>query len=157
MGSFLIEKDRLDHFLKFHEACLKQVGIDREVRLQVTSYLSVEFGRLHISCPNCLHRYPLGGKSLPTHRGIYLPDQKFEHDYFPGQLQELVQPKFGNTAIEYKMTEESGPDHEKSFTVDVMINGNKAGKGLGYSKKEAEENAARNALDVWSRKTETGL
>ena len=38
-----------------------------------------------------------------------------------------------------------------------MINGNKAGKGLGYSKKEAEENAARNALDVWSRKTETGL
>ena len=74
-----------------------------------------------------------------------------------GQLQELVQPKFGNTAIEYKMTGESGPDHEKSFTVDVMINGNKAGKGLGYSKKEAEENAARNALDVWSRKTETGL
>jgi dsRNA-specific ribonuclease len=35
-----------------------------------------------------------------------------------------------------------------------MINGNKLGEGLGYSKKEAEENAARNALEVWTEKTE---
>lgn len=75
------------------------------------------------------------------------------HGHNPkGRLQELVQPKFGNDAIEYTMTGETGPDHEKSFKVDVMINGNKAGEGLGYSKKEAEENAARNALEVWTDK-----
>ena len=77
------------------------------------------------------------------------------HGHNPkGRLQELVQPKFGNNAIEYTMTGESGPDHEKSFKVEVMINGNKLGEGLGYSKKEAEENAARNALEVWTEKTE---
>ncbi len=76
------------------------------------------------------------------------------HGHNPkGRLQELVQPKFGNDAIKYTMTGETGPDHEKSFKVDIMINGNKAGEGLGYSKKEAEENAARNALEVWTEKT----
>ena len=59
------------------------------------------------------------------------------HGHNPkGRLQELVQPKFGNNAIEYTMTGESGPDHEKSFKVEVMINGNKLGEGLGYSKKD---------------------
>ena len=90
LGSFLLEKDPLDYSPKFHELCLKLVGIDREVRLQVTSYLSVEFGRLHISCLSCLRRYPLGDKSHPTHQGIYRLDQRFEHGYFLGQLQECV-------------------------------------------------------------------
>lgn len=77
------------------------------------------------------------------------------HEHNPkGRLQELVQPKFGNDAIEYKKTGESGPDHEKSFIVEVMINRQKVGEGIGFSKKEAEENAARNALEEWIGKKE---
>lgn len=72
-----------------------------------------------------------------------------------GQLQELVQPEFGNDAIEYITTEESGPDHEKLFKIEVTVNKEKMGEGTGFSKKEAEENAARNALIQWSKKGES--
>ena len=81
-------------------------------------------------------------------------DEIFHRHNPKGRLQELVQPIYGNNAIEYLMTEESGPDHEKSFKVDVTINHKKTGEGFGYSKKEAEENAARNALEHWSEKAE---
>ena len=66
-----------------------------------------------------------------------------------GDLQELVQPKFGNDAIEYTVTEQSGPAHKKSFKVEVLIKGEKMGHGEGSSKKEAEETAARRALMKW--------
>ena len=70
-----------------------------------------------------------------------------------GDLQEFVQPKFGNDAIEYAVTEESGPAHKKSFKVEVLIKGKMMGYGEGSSKKEAEEIAARSALMKWRDST----
>ncbi|MGC9451054.1 MAG: ribonuclease III [Oceanipulchritudo sp.] len=64
-----------------------------------------------------------------------------------GKLQELLQPRLGNEAIEYRIAEESGPDHEKNFTVEVWIEGNCRGRGSGNSKRLAEEAAAREALE----------
>lgn len=66
-------------------------------------------------------------------------------DYKTG-LQELVQrdPK---AVISYEEMEESGPDHNKSFTFRVLINGEEAGTGTGRSKKTAEQAAAKMALD----------
>ena len=43
---------------------------------------------------------------------------------------------------------ESGPDHDKHFTVEVHLNSNVIGKGGGRSKKEAEQQAAREALEL---------
>ena len=67
-----------------------------------------------------------------------------------GRLQEKVQPRWGNNAIEYIVQERQEPDHQNSFKAEVLINGYKKGEGTGHSKKEAEEEAARDALVHWS-------
>ena len=61
-------------------------------------------------------------------------------------LQELVQRRTGSR-IAYMLTGESGPDHNKQFTVAVAVNGEVRGKGTGRSKKEAEQAAAHQALE----------
>lgn len=60
-------------------------------------------------------------------------------------LQEVVQAK-SNAKIAYEVTGESGPDHKKSFFVQVTIDGKVCGTGEGNSKKRAEQLAAQNAL-----------
>ena len=46
------------------------------------------------------------------------------------------------------MTGESGPDHNKMFSAQVLYNGKVAGEGSGRSKKEAEQAAAKSALEI---------
>ena len=60
-------------------------------------------------------------------------------------LQELVQRKSGQV-LAYRMIGESGPDHNKTFTAEVLLNGESIGTGKGHSKKEAEQAAARAAI-----------
>ena len=62
-------------------------------------------------------------------------------------LQELVQRK-PDQVLTYRMLGESGPDHAKTFTAEVLVNDTPLGRGSGRSKKEAEQSAARAALDV---------
>ncbi len=62
-------------------------------------------------------------------------------------LQEIVQKNPGER-IEYRLASESGPDHDKHFVFEVLLNSNVIGKGGGRSKKEAEQNAAREALEL---------
>ncbi|MDP2909737.1 MAG: ribonuclease III [bacterium] len=61
------------------------------------------------------------------------------------KLQEQAQDKVGITPV-YKVLEEWGPDHEKTFVVGVFLEEELVAKGEGSSKQEAEENAAKNAL-----------
>lgn len=61
-------------------------------------------------------------------------------------LQELVQAE-GFSTPKYKVIEESGPDHNKKFVVEVSIDGKKKGLGEGKSKNLAEQEAAKNALE----------
>lgn len=61
------------------------------------------------------------------------------------QLQEIVQ-KNGNHTVSYKIVGEKGPDHDKHFVSQASISGRVAGIGEGKSKKEAEQNAAKEAL-----------
>ncbi len=63
-------------------------------------------------------------------------------------LQEEVQ-HMGLAAPVYRMTGESGPDHNKLFSAQVLYNGKVAGEGSGRSKKEAEQAAAKSALEVF--------
>ena len=62
-------------------------------------------------------------------------------------LQEIVQKNPGEK-IDYILVSESGPDHNKHFVFEVHLNSNVIGKGGGRSKKEAEQNAAREALEL---------
>ena len=61
-------------------------------------------------------------------------------------LQEELQ-KNGDVKIEYKIIKESGPDHNKTFEAEVSLNGKKLATGVGKSKKEAEMQAAKKALE----------
>lgn len=59
-------------------------------------------------------------------------------------LQELVQEHMGH--VEYCLIKEEGPDHDKRFTVDVLIDDHVAGEGTGHTKKAAEQAAAYQAI-----------
>lgn len=62
-------------------------------------------------------------------------------------LQEIIQ-KNPDEQLRYILAAESGPDHMKSFTVEVYLNSNLIGTGVGHSKKKAEQAAAREALSL---------
>lgn len=62
-------------------------------------------------------------------------------------LQEIIQKNPGEK-LEYRLVGSSGPDHNKHFKVEVCLNSNVIGRGGGKSKKEAEQQAAREALEL---------
>lgn len=62
-------------------------------------------------------------------------------------LQELVQRHSGQV-LSYELVGEEGPDHAKTFRVQVCLNGEPLGRGTGRTKKEAEQTAAANALEA---------
>lgn len=62
-------------------------------------------------------------------------------------LQEIIQ-KNPEERITYELVKEYGPDHDKHFVVEVHLNSNVIGKGGGRSKKDAEQEAARVALEL---------
>ncbi len=66
------------------------------------------------------------------------------------ELQELCQDRLRQLP-EYRIASETGPDHQKQFEVEVLINGNVKGRGSGKSKKEAEQRAAKEALAGFGR------
>ena len=68
----------------------------------------------------------------------------FLHDY-KSTLQELVQTD--KKSVTYEIISESGPSHDKTFVCQVLVDGIVLGKGTGNSKKHAEQEAARKALE----------
>jgi ribonuclease-3 len=62
------------------------------------------------------------------------------------KLQELIQRKKDQSLV-YELTGETGPDHDKTFSVRVLLNGSEVGQGTGTSKKRAEQAAAREAVE----------
>ncbi len=60
-------------------------------------------------------------------------------------LQEVIQ-KNPEEQLYYKLKSESGPEHDKKFTVEVYLNSNPLSEGVGHSKKDAEQQAAKKAL-----------
>lgn len=66
-------------------------------------------------------------------------------------LQEVIQ-RNPEEKVEYVLTGESGPDHNKLFEVQVMLNSNVIGTGQGRSKKLAEQMAAKEALELMGYK-----
>ena len=67
-------------------------------------------------------------------------------------LQELVQRKTGQD-LSYELVGETGPDHAKTFRMEVLLNGEAIGTGEGRSKKEAEQNAAAAAIQALTKKS----
>ena len=76
---------------------------------------------------------------------VEVPVTRLHNGDYKTQLQELVQQK-KNQTLSYALVDESGPDHDKRFDVEVSLNGAVVGKGSGSSKKRAEQDAARAAI-----------
>ena len=77
---------------------------------------------------------------------VEVPVTKLHNADYKTALQELVQQK-KNQVLSYSLVGQSGPDHDKQFDVEVMLNGTVVGKGSGRSKKRAEQDAARAAIE----------
>ena len=72
---------------------------------------------------------------------------------FKTKLQEFLQ-KDGEVSIHYELIKHEGPPHRRKFFTNVVIENNIMGEGCGYSKKEAEQNAAKQALIKLDNKNE---
>ena len=66
-------------------------------------------------------------------------------------LQQLIQQTEGDV-LEYVLIREEGPDHMKTFEVEARLNSNVIGRGVGRSKRKAEQAAARDALNLFGGK-----
>jgi len=86
-----------------------------------------------------------------TLREFPVPNQ--DHSYFDCKtgLQELCQKEFETLPV-YELLQESGPDHQKVFEIQLLIAGQVISKGVGRTKKEAEQQAAKEALKQLERK-----
>lgn len=82
------------------------------------------------------HLFPKTKKVIET--GLYKDNKSF--------LQEVSQARFKATP-QYSLISESGPDHDKQFVMQVMINNQAYAQGNGKSKQAAQENAAKNTLE----------
>ncbi len=76
------------------------------------------------------------------------PDINFFSDY-KSSLQEMVQTD--QKSLEYNLIKEEGPAHDKRFTVEVKIDGIVYGIGKSTSKKDAEQEAAKKALEKMAK------
>lgn len=100
-----------------------------------------------------------GERGMETVEGFLLPfivkeiENIASHRGFNGDaktlLQQFVQQAEGDF-LEYVVVGESGPDHMKTFSVEARLNSNVIGRGQGRSKREAEQNAAHEALRLFS-------
>jgi len=73
---------------------------------------------------------------------------------FKTALQEVLQAKHA-ARIEYVLTSETGPNHQKLFAVDVVLEGQTIASGLGLTRKAAEQAAAREALEKFRTQPES--
>ena len=75
------------------------------------------------------------------------PKETFTFSDYKTTLQEVIQQN-REEKVEYVLISESGPDHDKTFEVEVHLNSNVIGRGKGKSKKQAEQLAAKEALSL---------
>ena len=80
-------------------------------------------------------------------RFVLCEEPKIRNTDYKTALQEQVQQK-KNQVLTYTLIGESGPDHDKHFIVQVQLNGQVVGQGEGSSKKRAEQDAARAAMET---------
>lgn len=89
---------------------------------------------------------------LPVIEGEISAASKDELAYdYKTSLQQFIQ-SIGTDRLQYVCVGESGPDHNKTFDVEVRLNSNVIGKGTGKTKRMAEQNAAKEALSLFDVK-----
>ncbi len=140
----------------------RELGLDACLRLGTSEETSG--GRTRASALEDVFEALVGAlyldSDLPTVRaivlGLYgpLPARLAgteDTDNPKGQLQEFVQPRHGNLALRYEVTQVEGADHARDYEVAAFLHDRALGRGRGPSKKLAEEAAARTSLEMLKR------
>jgi|SRR3989344_4506550 len=142
MLALVAEELGFDNFLLLSRGETKELGKARQYILANTfealigaSYLDLGYNAVD----EFIKKYLL--KKIPE-----IIENKLYKD-FKSDFQEVSQEKVGITPA-YKVIKEWGPDHKKKFTVGVFLHNDKVAEGEGYSKQEAEEQAAKEALKL---------
>jgi len=94
------------------------------------------------------NNYEVAAKFILSHMQKFLDliDQgDYDRDY-KSELQEIVQ-RHGDTDIRYTVIRDEGPDHDKTIWMEISVNGKALGTGMGKSKKEAAQRAAKVAIE----------
>lgn len=140
----------------------KELGIDKEIRLGHGEELGGGRGRPSIladAVEALLGAIYLDGGIEPARAFVmsFVP-RKAEAARHGGafkdyktMLQEIVQKNRQET-LEYRLSGAEGPDHNKMFTMELLLNSNVFACGRGRSKKEAEQMAAKQALELMGQK-----
>lgn len=142
MLSLVAEELEFNNFLLLSRGETKELGKARQYILSNTFEAFV--GAIYLDSG-----YDLADKFITEYLLKKLPEiiQKKLYQDAKSHFQEQAQEKTGITPA-YKVVKESGPDHKKKFIVAVFLNEDLVAEGQGYSKQEAEEEAAKAALIV---------
>ena len=139
--------------------CARAIGIDNFIMLGKGEELTGGRKRDSIvsdACEAVIGAIYLDGGFTNAKEFIHrfvLTDQEDKKLFYDSKtiLQEIVQAeKLGE--IEYHLIGEEGPDHNKSFSVELTIRGRSYGKGKGRTKKAAEQQAAYEAIHVLKKR-----
>jgi len=138
--AFFSKQLRLDQYLLFGKSEILDGGA-KKTSILANTYEAV-IGAIYIDSG-----FDQALEIVRSHLEPYLVSDNFtvlSNDY-KSFLQKFSQKAIGLTP-QYHVLQESGPEHEKQFQASVMIGGEIKGTGWGRSKKQAEQEAARNAL-----------
>ncbi len=133
----------LDEFVLMSHGETKDVGRARDSLLANT--FEALLGALYLD-----GGYDRSKKFVTKHILVHVDEvieKKLDKDV-KNVFQELAQKRFKETPV-YKKIEEAGPDHKKQFKVGVWIGKDKIAEGEGFSKQEAEQDAAQNGMYVF--------
>ncbi len=136
------EKIGLNDFLLLSRGEAKEGGKARQYILANT--FEALIGSIYLDLG-----YDIADNFINKYLIIYLPEILESKSYKDAKshFQEQSQEKVSITP-EYKVLKEWGPDHKKKFTVGVFLNEEKIAEGEGFSKQEAEEEAAKEGLKI---------
>lgn len=117
----------------------EEAGGGRERQSNLANAMEAVLGAMYLDGGYEPVRRLIGDWFERTHDGLDESDHK-------SRLQELLQKKH-KAPPQYELSDSTGPDHDKTFTVAVVMHNKTLGTGEGKSKKEAEQAAARDALE----------
>lgn len=138
--AFFSKQLRLDHYLLFGKSEILDGGA-KKTSILANAYEAV-IGAIYMDSG-----YDQALEIVRNHLEPYLGSDNFSWiaDDYKSLLQKFVQKEMGITP-RYRVLKESGPEHGKQFNASVMIGEEIKGTGWGSSKKQAEQEAAKNAL-----------
>ena len=138
----------LEDYIKMSKGESKDLGRAREVIL--ANAMEAVIGAIYLDRGYAEAKKVIEKFVIEANLGMVIKNHLYKDP--KSQLQEIVQEKLKVTPG-YQILEEWGPDHKKIFKSGVYFGDKLMAEGEGYSKQEAEVDAARNALRAWSEKS----